>query len=289
MCVRMCSQNKEGYWDLDAGGNGLAFALLAHRTRLPKAEGKPEVDPETGMARLRRQSSVGMTGMMAAMFTGEDAEDAGANVAGDGLTGEDGVGQCPVTGFDQGAIYGSVPEILRRAAAEDGSGLPVERIWTTLLAVRMLASMYECFLLQARSSTHDGSIDETVVDRAMGWLQTVAGDSEPFAVVLDELLAEADACVKAWRNRQAGLAGRTQAAWTKQQSNRNALDTQRVAGSVAMALRRNHDTFSALLAPATGSIQRWQQLFLVVTALMGMLTVVRLVSLLYPFSSVCIV
>ena len=286
-------QNEEGYWDpaaADAGSsNGLAFALLAHRTRPPKNkpgkhDGKEHDEKEqetaTGQAeaerRLRQNSSIDMTGMMAAMMTGGDADD----VVGDGLRGAaaDGTDQCPVTGFDHSAICSSMPDRLRKAAAEDGSGLPAERIWTTLLAVRMLMSMHECFLLQARSSSAEAgsSFDETVVDRAMAWLQSVADRSEPLAAMIYELMEEAEAQVKVWRSRQASLAARTQASWKKQQSNRDALDAQRVAGSVAMAFRRNHDTFSALLAPATGAVQRWQQFFLVVTALMGMLTVVRL-------------
>ena len=213
-------------------------------------------------------------------MTGDDADDAGADVVGAALGSAASAGMdqcCPITGFEHSAICASMPERLRELAAASAGALPAERIWTTLLAVRMLISMDECLLLQARRSKVQGSFDETVVDRAMGWLQSVADDSMSLAALMEDLEAEAQAFVKVWRNCQATLAAHTQAAWVKQPSNRDALDAQRIAGAVAMAFRRNHDTFSSFLAPATGSIQRWQQLFLVITALMGMLTVVCLI------------
>ena len=58
-------------------------------------------------------------------------------------------------------------------------------------------------------------------------------------------------------------------AWASQSKLRGMLDAQRVLGTVASAMRNGHETLSAFLAPDTGTVQHWQQLFLVCTALMG--------------------
>ena len=92
----------------------------------------------------------------------------------------------------------------------------------------------------------------------------------PWALtVLPDVLNEAQLYVTAWTARQTAIAAETQQAWNEQPENRNAIDGQRVVGSVAMALRRGHDTFSSLLAPSTGAVQRWQQAMLVFTSIMG--------------------
>ena len=87
--------------------------------------------------------------------------------------------------------------------------------------------------------------------------------------MLPDVLEEAQRCAAAWAARQTAIAAESQQGWKEQPENRNAVDGQRVAGSLAMALRRGHDTFSSLLAPSTGAVQRWQQAMLLFTAIMG--------------------
>ena len=53
---------------------------------------------------------------------------------------------CPMTGYDVSAILWSVPVALREAAAahelDSGAALPLERIWATMLAVRVMQASH---------------------------------------------------------------------------------------------------------------------------------------------------
>ena len=84
---------------------------------------------------------------------------------------------------------------------------------------------------------------------------------------------EADAFVDAWAKRREALIKETRGAWVAQKHARSWTEVQRIVGVVATACRRGHDTFSALLAPPSNPVAKWQQSMLIFTAFMGMLTI----------------
>lgn len=180
-------------------------------------------------------------------------------------------------GFSSEAIVWSMPAQLKAAAEAAGpGGVPADlcrRIWTTLLCVAALKAMNECYLLRARSAKEAGSFDETVVDRAMAFLQEACGEHEELGLMTDKLEAEAEAFVTAWKRRQALNTQQSRVAWKEQMFARNALDAQRIGGAIIMAMRRGHATFFAFFAPSALVVVRWQQALLLFTSIMGMLTI----------------
>ena len=79
--------------------------------------------------------------------------------------------------------------------------------------------------LQSQTSVA-GTFDETVADRARGWLDNLAATHEPLWLVLEQSEAAADAHIRAWKRRCRMLATSTREAWHQQPKNRNHVDGQ---------------------------------------------------------------
>lgn len=82
---------------------------------------------------------------------------------------------CPLSGFDHTAIEWSLPLCLREMACErsstGGAPFPVSRVWCTMLCLQTLQALDESFLL---STAEADGFEETIVDRGMEWLATMA-------------------------------------------------------------------------------------------------------------------
>ena len=296
-------QAEDGSWDPD--DSGLGFALLAHHSR-PRG-GATGDGAQQGAA----EAKAGLSAAVALMSGDDEmADDVLDDAAAAGTeAGEQGGGSrpenCPLTGYSAAALRWSVPEplMLLQTAAGGEAVLPAARVWTTLLGAAALRRIDEHFLLQARPPAVPASLgngvrvdcasqphppplrrcralqaveggaaaDETVLDRAMAWLLASANGNRKLRAMLPQLEAEAQAHMAAWHARQTRAAEASRKAWLAQTFNRNALEGQRIRGFLATAARRGHETFSAVLAPPTGSLKRWQACLLVGTALMGML------------------
>lgn len=103
---------------------------------------------------------------------------------------------CPLSGFDADAVEWSIPPALLelrgkyRGGGKGGTAINVTRIWATIVSVATLLRFDESWLVSG-----DGEADETIVDRAMGWLEIQVFKFPELDERLANLLGEANALV----------------------------------------------------------------------------------------------
>lgn len=266
-------QHDDGSWDPT---EGLAAAVLAQHVLpegvLEEAPGGGFVVVVAGEARgaARRSKSLRAQGGLEGGATQEEM-----------LRKE----QCPLTGFAASAFDFTMPDELRalfaaagaaetaRALGEEDPGALARRLWATLVAVSAARGSAESFLL--RTEEADG-IDETVVCRAMAWVEIVAEGFPALKPRLSRLSDRADAVRAAWEARNEAQVALAREAWSRHGSLRRATDVHRAAGALAEAVCESHETLSAGLSAGATGLRRWQRVVVLCTLILGMLCVVPL-------------
>lgn len=204
--------------------------------------------------------------------------------------------QCPVTGFTTGAFDYTMPpelrEIFRSASAMSGAPGAAEgadldaaalktlaaRLWTTLLVLAVATNATESFLLKTENS--DG-VDETIVCRAMAWVDFVAERFPQLRPRLDSLFARAEAVTAAWEARNRLQVTRSREAWNRQADVRRATDFHRASGVMVESFFETHETLSTVLTGGGTGLKRWQRVVVLCTLIMGMLCVASNLLCLY--------
>ena len=168
--------------------------------------------------------------------------------------------------FSQAAMAAAMPQPLALLA---GQGVPVSRVWATLLAMVALEELEICWL----ASEEEDPVERTVVDSADGYLRAQA-ELHP---ALDEML----------RTGQLQLAARrTRARWVRLMEakisavrtadvtvgNRVIEYSERASARVVLSMMTEHEQFSTFLDEAAG-LMRWQRWMILMTLVIAALLV----------------
>ena len=260
-------QHDDGSWGLS---QGLAAAVEAHSpcdgiTAATKLPGKPGplarilalVSASAGEGDLDTSPETLDSASVAQLYAGdEDAQRAhDTNPRSDD----------PMH-FSQAAMAAAMPHSL---AALAPAGLPVSRIWATLLASVTLEELEICWL----ASDEEEPVESTVVDHADAYLRSQA-ELHP---ALDELLRTGQLH---WAARQA------RARWVRLMEakitavrkadvtvgNRVIEYTERASARVVLSLMTEHEQFSTFLDETAG-LMRWQRWMILMTLVIAALLV----------------
>jgi hypothetical protein len=165
-------------------------------------------------------------------------------------------------------VTASLPRALRRATAA-----PPSRIWATLLCVAIAETSENGWIVNGDASK-DGDEDETtLVDLADGWLSEVASRDAVVAAALPRARAKAARMTREWALVQEERVAALRSYELRSNDFHLTAQLQRIGGDVAKALQTKHETFATFLAPPVGGLTRWQQWMLMLTAIIGGLTV----------------
>ena len=168
--------------------------------------------------------------------------------------------------FSQAAMASAMPADL---AALAGDGVPVSRVWATLLSMVTLEELEICWL----ASEEEDPVERTVVDMADSYLRAQA-ELHP---VLDELLRtgklhwEARRAHARWvRLMEAKITAVRNADVTV--GNRVIEYSERASARVVLSLMTEHDQFSTFLDETAG-LMRWQRWMILMTLVIAALLV----------------
>lgn len=177
---------------------------------------------------------------------------------------------CPLSGFDADAVQWSLPAVLVELEGKHRRrGFNASRVWATVLSVVTLMRFDESWLV---SGEHDA--DETIVDRAMGWIDLQAEKFPELSPVLPTLLEEAtrmvadswelvhEIAIKGARDEQLRL-----------KELHNVSQMTRAAGHMATMSLVKHETMACFTAPPTDGVLRYQRVMVYLTAVLAMLCV----------------
>jgi hypothetical protein len=262
-------QDPSGFWDATPG---LAFALHATSARPGAARGRP-VAWEAALRAVRNCVDDGDAWAHSDDEVDAAVADAHTPVSPDGSAAPSTPSTpAPATSDDPLAfslegVTASVPRALRAATAA-----PPGRIWATLLCCALADTLESSWIVNGDASKEMEEDEVTIIDLAEGWLAEMASRDAILAAALPRARAKAARMTREWALqqeervaalRQHELAGDYHAA----------AQLQRLAGDVAKALQTRHETFATFLAPPCDGLQRWQKWMLMLTALIGALTV----------------
>lgn len=140
-----------------------------------------------------------------------------------------------------------------------------------MLCACTLKNLVDNFLLKTMET--DG-YEETLLDRAMDWLDAMCDEYPGLAEKKTELMKQAAAVTDAWETRQLASINETKSALTSRGINvRNFFEKKRIQALIADTMMRAHETFSAFVAPPTHPVMRWQRWIVIFTLILGVLTV----------------
>lgn len=134
-----------------------------------------------------------------------------------------------------------------------------------MLAVESHRRMTECWLV---SEEHEP--EETVVDRALEWLEKLSrGSTDPEGTTktLEAAQRLAHSLVAHWRGNQIRRIERSRATFVRQQYQARA-EAQRVAGSMTRSVLLRHETVSSMVGPDT-ELRRWQLICMLLTIILA--------------------
>ena len=257
--------NTAGYWEPTPG---LAFALQATTARPGASRGRP-----TCLQAMTRKLSAFIQGESEAKSGAADVEEddgAGSLPGSPASPGSPGTPEAlrddPLHFSLTGALA-SLPQALRGATAE-----PAERIWVTLLCTALLESMENCYIVNGVASKEMEEEEVTMVDLAEEWLAGVASRDAAVAAALPGARVRAVRMTREWALAQEE---RIAALRRFELSGQHHLPQQvsRVVGEVVRAAQTKHETFSVFLGPPQDGLQRWQKWCMMLTAIIGGLTV----------------
>lgn len=197
---------------------------------------------------------------------------------------------CPLSGFDDDAVQWSLPPKLRelqlasggksrsrRGGLAAGEGvINAERVWATVLSVTCLLRFEESWLV---SADHDA--DETLIDRAMGWLHIQQERCPRLEPLMADLWAEAQQLVaQSWELVHAISIKYARDEQMRAKELHRASQATRAAGHMATMSLAKHETISCFTAPPTDGVLRSQRVIVYLTAIIAMLCVeVRTITL----------
>lgn len=180
---------------------------------------------------------------------------------------------CPLEGYDAGAVEWSIPAALRElgpkyAKATRGAS-SVQRVWATVLSVATLLRLQECCLVSS-----PGEADETVVDRALGWLNLQEHFCPGLERMIPDLLEEADRLVAdSWDVVHEIAVNNARHAHMSAAELYRAAQLTRAAGRVVTMALVKHETVACFTAPPSDGVLRYQRVVVYLTAIIAMLCV----------------
>jgi hypothetical protein len=266
-------QDPAGFWD---ASGGLAFALHATAAAPGGARGRPVA----WQAPLRALRALQLRG-----DAWDHSDDEGGVEGGSPLTprtpttpSSPSTPTTPATPsaavrddplhFSLDGVTASLPRALRHAA-----GAPPLRLWATLLCIAMADAAENGWVVNGDASKEGEEEEVTLVDLAEGWLADVASRDPVVAAALPRARAKAARMTREWALVQEERVAALRSYELRQNDYHVASQLQRIGGDVAKALQTKHETFATFLAPPVGGLTRWQQWMLMLTAIIGGLTV----------------
>ena len=254
--------NAEGYWDPTPG---LAFALQATTAQPGASHGRP-----TLWQAMSRKLSAFISGEPDAKPDVEEDEGAGSPPGSPASPGSPGTPEAlrddPLH-FSMAGALASMPHALRAATAE-----PAERVWVTLLCMALLEGMENCYIVNGVASKEMEEEEVTMVDQAESWLTGVASRDADVAAALPGARVRAARMTREWALAQEERIAALRRFELSGQ-HRSAQQVSRVVGEVVRAAQTKHETFSTFLGPPQDGLQRWQKWCMMLTVIIGGLTV----------------
>lgn len=184
------------------------------------------------------------------------------------------MGECPLSGYSTDAIRDTLPEALNALVSSGGLGAPAgdpcgalppaalaARVWTTLLAVEAHQRMTESWLVSGEEEP-----DETVVDRAVAWVDRLAWASADPGEARRVLAAAREAAASLalfWRQNQIRRIELSREAHVRQQHAARS-EAQRVTGNLTRSMLLRHETIASFVGPDV-SLRRWQLITMLFT------------------------
>lgn len=183
---------------------------------------------------------------------------------------------CPLAGFDADAVQWSIPPVLlelggKYAKRKNGGGRSTNnggfnptRIWATALSVASLSRLDESWLVSG-----EGEADETIVDRAWGYLNLQAAAFPELGRCLIPVMEEAQRLVgDSWEPVHEIAIRNARDEQMRAQALHFASQLTRASGHMVTMAVLKHKTVACFTAPATDGVLRHQRVFVYLTAIM---------------------